>query len=352
MASRLWVDKYRPASLEELDYHHQLKELLIRLSTADDIPHLLFYGPSGAGKKTRVLTLLTNIFGAGVSKVKCETKIFKAGSSNVEIKVLQSNYHIDMTPSDVFNRDRIVVQQIIKEIGSSKNPDNRLFKVVVINQADHLTQEAQAALRRTLEKSTVSTRLILICNSLCRVIMPLRSRCLAIRVPAPDESTISTILQEIANRENVHLPAGLSNRIVEASKRNLRRAIMMFQTCYLSQVRLADDTQIVLPDWERHLREVVMNVLEEQSPTRLKIVRSKLYEVLASCIPPTTIMNTLTKEMLSKVDDELKYEISRHAAMYELQMQQGQKAIVHLEAFLARSMSMFKQHLNKLVAMM
>jgi replication factor C subunit 3/5 len=81
MAAKLWIDKYRPTSLDALDYHPQQKELLKQIAVAGDIPHLLFYGPSGAGKKTRVLALLNEIFGQNVYKVKCETRSFKAGSS-------------------------------------------------------------------------------------------------------------------------------------------------------------------------------------------------------------------------------------------------------------------------------
>jgi len=79
------------------------------LAGSDDIPHLILYGPSGAGKKTRVLCLLSEIFGAGVSKVKNETKTFKEGSITIEINILSSNHHMDMTPSDVGHRDRHVV---------------------------------------------------------------------------------------------------------------------------------------------------------------------------------------------------------------------------------------------------
>lgn len=234
MACKLWIDKYRPLSLDQLDFHTQQCELLRQLARSGDLPHLLFYGPSGAGKKTRVLAVLNELFGPGVYKVKCETRSFKAGSSsNVDITVLQSNYHIDMTPSDVWHHDKVVVQKIIKEIGSSRNPDMRSFKVVILNQADQLTHEAQASLRRTIEKYTATTRIVLVCNSLSRVIGPLRSRCLGIRVPAPENTDIRNILRFIASRENVDLPEPFIDRVIAFSNRNLRRAIMAIQTTYI-----------------------------------------------------------------------------------------------------------------------
>ena len=86
--------------------------------------------------------------------------------SVIDVSVISSNYHIDITPSDVNYRDKIVVQRLIKEIGCNKVPDQRAFKVVILNQADKLTQEAQAALRRTMEKCMLTTRIVMVCNSL------------------------------------------------------------------------------------------------------------------------------------------------------------------------------------------
>lgn len=83
--TRLWVDKYRPSSLEELDYNPELTETLKRLATCSDLPHLIFYGPSGVGKKTRVMSLLSEIYGKGVYKVTKETWHRKVNSTEVEV---------------------------------------------------------------------------------------------------------------------------------------------------------------------------------------------------------------------------------------------------------------------------
>jgi len=352
MANKLWVDRYRPCSLEQLDFHEDLTRLLHKLSTAADLPHLLFYGPSGAGKKTRVLALLSGLFGSGVYKTRCEARSFKVNSSNVDISVTSSNYHIDLTPADVSYRDKVVVQKIIKEIGGNRNPDQRAFKVVILNQADQLSQEAQAALRRTMEKCMATTRIILVCNSLCRVIAPLRSRCLCVRVPAPAEVDVRTVLSKIAGVENVHVPEGLLDRLVESSNRNLRRAVMMLQSCCLQYPSLRGDVQVPVPEWEKTLREVASGVLEEQTPKRLKAARLKLYDVLCSCISPNTIFLFLANELSRHCENEVKYEIAKYAAFYQLQMMAGSKPIVHLEAFLAKFMSIYKRHTNMLIALM
>jgi len=148
----LWVDKYRPNSLEKLDIHPELTGTLKLLVEGGDFPHILFYGPSGVGKKTRVNCILKELFGAGVEKLKVDHRTFSYGASgSVEISLVVSNHHIELNPSDAGFHDRIVVQELIKEIAMSHPLDatiNRSFKVVVLNDVDRLSKEAQHSLRR------------------------------------------------------------------------------------------------------------------------------------------------------------------------------------------------------------
>ena len=96
----LWVDKYRPTSLDKLTVHESITSKLSGLAASDELPHLLFYGPSGAGKKTRVMALLRSLFGPGVTRVKLEHRSIKVNASkNVEISTLGSNFHIECNTS-------------------------------------------------------------------------------------------------------------------------------------------------------------------------------------------------------------------------------------------------------------
>lgn len=115
----------------------------------------------------------------------------------LDVNVVQSNYHIELTPSDVGQWDRTVVQDILKEIAQTQQIDasaKKRFKVVVINEADLLSRDAQAALRRTMEKYTTNMRVILCANSTARIIGPIRSRCLLLRVGAPTDDEVHPIL--------------------------------------------------------------------------------------------------------------------------------------------------------------
>tara|TARA_B100000524_G_scaffold87084_1_gene40398 strand:- start:519 stop:965 length:447 start_codon:yes stop_codon:yes gene_type:complete len=102
----LWVDKHRPKSLDALDYHQPLSKQLKRLVAAGDFPHMLMYGPSGAGKKTRIMALLREMYGPGAERLKVEHRSFKVGTNTVELSILTSPHHIELNPSDAGIRDR------------------------------------------------------------------------------------------------------------------------------------------------------------------------------------------------------------------------------------------------------
>ncbi len=91
---KLWMDKYVPSDKSELTFHPETTEILIQLAKKDDFPHMIFYGPEGAGKKTRIRIFLSEIFGPGVYKMNNEIKVMKYNSVSIEFSIISSNHHI------------------------------------------------------------------------------------------------------------------------------------------------------------------------------------------------------------------------------------------------------------------
>jgi replication factor C subunit 3/5 len=123
--------------------------------------------------------------------------------------MVTSPHHVELSPGDAGNNDRYVIQDVLKELASTKNIRSSVanmdkeneqknasseIKIVVLNQVDRLSKQAQAALRRTMEKYASTCRLILCCDSPSKLIAPLRSRCLGIRVAAPTIDEVSSVM--------------------------------------------------------------------------------------------------------------------------------------------------------------
>lgn len=132
-----------------------------KLASTGDCPHLLFYGQPGVGKKTFILAMLREMFGAGVEKLRVENRAWKIEvpgretKVEVELTTVASNYHIELNPADAGFKDRYVISEVVKEMAKSRPLDvqgNRSFKVVVLNEVDRISKQAQHSLRRTMEK--------------------------------------------------------------------------------------------------------------------------------------------------------------------------------------------------------
>ncbi|CAH7676501.1 replication factor C subunit 3/5 [Phakopsora pachyrhizi] len=350
----LLVDKYRPRRLDELDFHKDLTEKLRSLTKTSDFPHCLFYGPSGAGKKTRISATLNELFGVGVQKLRIEQKVFLTPSRRrLDVQIIQSNYHLELTPSDVGQWDRSIVQEVLKEVGQSAQLDGsaaQKFKVVVIHGADELSLDAQAALRRTMEKHTSTMRLILCANSTSKIIGPIRSRCLLLRVGAPSPKEIVKVLDSVCAKASfiTGLPEETADSIAKASNGNLRKALLT-----LDVIRAQDETfsepikspdKIPRPDWELYVDKLANLISKEQSPEKLLEARGMLYELLVHLIPPSTLIVQLTRSLIMRVDDDLRADLVYWSAWYEHRLRLGNKPIFHLEAFVAKIMSIYKNY--------
>lgn len=188
------------------------------------------------------MCILRELYGVGVEKLRIEHQTITTPSKKkIEISTIASNYHLEVNPSDAGNSDRVVIQEMLKTVAQSQQLETssqKDFKVVLLTEVDKLTKDAQHALRRTMEKYMSTCRLILCCNSTSKVIPPIRSRCLAVRVPAPSIEDICHVLSTVCKKEGLSLPSQLARKLAEKSCRNLRKALLMCEACRVQQYPL------------------------------------------------------------------------------------------------------------------
>merc|ERR1712137_1492990 len=189
---------------------------------------------------------------------------------------------------------------------------------------ERLSRNAQHALRRTMEKSTIGCRIILCSTSSTKIIEPLRSRCLVMRVPAPSKDEIANIIMDIGKKQGLVVPSPMAYKLAEASNRNLRKAILSFEATKVAQYPFALGQKIQRAEWEIFISTMAT-------------------EILSHCIPAEVIITQLTLELLPKLDSNIKSEIVQWAAFYEHRLATGSKEIYHLEAFVAKFMSVLLQ---------
>jgi replication factor C subunit 2/4 len=208
-----WVEKYRPRTVSDVVEQRDAVSVLQQCITGADLPNLLFYGPPGTGKTSTILAAARQLFGDYY-----KDRILELNASDERgIQVI---------------RDK--VKTFSQLTASATRPDGKPcppFKIVILDEADSMTHAAQAALRRTMEKETKSTRFCLICNYVSRIIEPLTSRCTKFRFKPLNESMILERLSFICKEENVKCDDKTLNTLVEMSGGDMRKAITSLQSC-------------------------------------------------------------------------------------------------------------------------
>lgn len=345
----LFVDKYRPKTLSTLTFHPELTVRLEKMVEAGDFPHILFYGPPGSGKKTRIAALLRQVYGNGVEKVRIEQRQFHVpGKSKViELTTLASSYHIELNPSDAGSSDRVIVQDIVKEMASSVPLDGGVaFKVLVLHDAHALSKSAQHALRRTLEKYAGTCRVLMSSSQPSKLLEPLRSRCLCLRVSSPNVGQLDTMLQRVCQSE--HIDNTLISHVLLHCRRNARRALLSLQVRSL-QSSSSSPASIIRPDWELQAIACCRECLRECSAQQALRCRQRLYELLGHCVPSGDVLKVMTMEAVRTTDAALTPAIVQLASHTDTRLRQGSKPIFHLEAFILRLMALHQNWVQQLM---
>lgn len=205
---------------------------------------------------------------------------------------------------------------------------------IIFNESEKISKEAQASLRRTMEKYVTKCRLILICENLGNLIPALLSRCLLIRCRGPTDQEMLNCLQKISTKENFAYEDTLFRKIVADSSYNLRRAILGVQNHYM---RKNTTGTAKMMDWRDSVKSIVSEVKKSQTAQTLKNVRC--YDLLVNCVPPGMILKELIVQFLPIFESELfKIQLVEAGAHYENILHLGSKALPFIEAFLAKVM--------------
>ena len=329
------------------EFHKVIKDVEYGTWRYANFQHLIIYGPNGCGKEFLVDKLLEKIYGKSSIELK-EVEYTVSGYSNTKTKIMikQSKHHIIIEPnSNGF--DKYLIQEIIQDYAKSELlsifKNKKLFKVVIINKIDNLSYYAQASLRRTMEKYSNTCKFILISDQLSKIIEPIRSRCLMIRVPLPSNCQILETLLNICQKENINISFIKLNNIINNSDNKVNNALWLLEM-YKYGIKYEQN-------WEYIIDNIVETIIDPKIQNNKKLysvikkIREQFYILFITNIPTQLIIRKIIVKLLLKIDNiKLKYYIIDITSIFEQRLSQGTRHIIHIEAYIARLIYLFTNY--------
>ncbi|KAM0755379.1 replication factor C subunit 3/5 [Meredithblackwellia eburnea MCA 4105] len=267
-----WVEKYRPVTLDDVVAHQSVIQTIDRFIQKSRVPHLLFYGPPGTGKTSTILAVARKIYQ-------------EAGEAGMRNNVLELN------ASD--ERGIEVVREQIKNFASTRmqGAGSAGFKLIILDEADQMTNVAQSALRRVIEQYTKNVRFCIICNYVNKIIPAVQSRCTRFRFgPLPPEE-VEKRLNYVVGCEKVNLTEDGRRALMKLSRGDMRRALNVLQACHAAY-DVTDESAIYNCTGNPHpkdIEEIMRSMMNDSFETsyryisKLKLEKGlALQDVLAS----------------------------------------------------------------------
>ncbi len=270
-----WVDKYRPRHISSIAHQDEIKKVLQNTIETGNLPNFIFYGPPGTGKTSAILALAYELFGPRL----------------INERVLELNAS-DQRGINVV-RDKII--KFAKESISDPDPNypSPPYKIIILDEADAITLDAQAALRKVIESASKITRFCFTCNYIEKIIQPIISRCVKFRFKPLSIDVLNERLSIICTFEKLNINQECINRIAEISEGDCRKAIMILQNCkYIIKMKnniTVDDCDLLTGTTGKQILENIW----------INIMNANIYEI-----------NTITKNVINNgvnINDLLKF---------------------------------------------
>jgi replication factor C subunit 3/5 len=204
-----WSEKYRPGTINNIIYHEKIMNVIKTYMELKKLPHLLFYGPPGTGKTSSIVTIAKHYY-----------------KDDFHNMVLILNASEERGIETVRNR----IKQFVITYGLAENESTPPFKLIILDEIDAMTEDAQAILRKVVEKYVNNVRFCFICNYLKKINPAIQSRCVIFRFRPIPEKHMNDFIKNICNNENIKIKKEAIKLIIKRTNGDMRKLLNILQS--------------------------------------------------------------------------------------------------------------------------
>lgn len=341
------IDEFAPKTCDNVFFHKKIYGRLKLMSNDNSIPHIIFHGAPGAGKKVMINIFLKMIYGDGISKLYT-TAYNISGSGNKTKKefVQNSTHHIIINPTST-NYDRYLVHEIVKRYAESgtielTNNPNSKFRTIQISNLDRLSHSAQTSLRRMIEVNASICRFIMWCDNLSNVIGPLKSRCVCIRIPRPSNGEMFGYLTYVALKKHFDPDHRVLMDIVKYSECNIRTALLCLQSYILGY------------DYKTNYNvasEKMIDMIMDRDISNIEVVRDIFFNIWITNYEGVKIIRDILRQIIDsdKLSEQCKANIIIKTSEIEYNLLRGRRQIIHFDSFVLNIMKLIQEQMKNTI---
>lgn len=260
-----WSEKYRPGSITNIIYHEKITKAIISYMEKKKLPHLLFYGPPGTGKTSSIIAIAKHYY-----------------NDDFQNMVLILNASEERGIETVRNR----IKQFVTTCGLAENANTPPFKLIILDEIDAMTDDAQAILRKVVEKYVSNVRFCFICNYLKKINPAIQSRCIIFRFSPVPDSYLTKFIENVCANENININNDAIKLIIKRTNGDMRKLLNILQSINMYIDGNFDTNNTVINE------DIVSKILSCPTSNNIKIILQIIQEntLKQSCEKILTIL--------------------------------------------------------------
>jgi replication factor C subunit 2/4 len=311
-----WIEKYRPQKMDDISHHEEIIQMFKKCLQKNEMPHLLFYGPPGTGKTSTILAIARELFG----KALFPLRVFELNASEER--------GINVVREKIVKYAKFTIADGTNDYGKEAPP----FKIIILDEADSMTKEAQNALRVTIETYSKVTRFCFICNYITHIIEPIKSRCATFQFQPLSYDSMFKKLNTISKCENIKCSKSIIDTIINVSNGDMRKSIMILQNLnYTKNMRSKNNIDTPLSENDvmkiachvdtNVCKKILTNVLNND----LISIKNMTKNIITQAISIDNLIIQLSKVIIEhdELDDDKKSKIINYASETQKKLLEG-----------------------------